>query len=136
MFSLWIQRADFESRTWAVVSSTDVLAALREHDWASELEHRDELVGRGADWCPPGLGVEDEEGRLLHLCPLDVEHADAHYHRQVWRQLLGLVPMSRNVASTLERLQWRELPPLVERYCSAQHGWLERRFAGSGSVPR
>ena len=39
MFSLWIQRADFGSRQWAVSSTSDAVAAFEHYDWAAELRY-------------------------------------------------------------------------------------------------
>ena len=115
MFSLWIQRADFQSRQWAVPSASDAVAAFERHDWAAELRYLSELEEQGAETCPPGLGVEaDGERRILHVCPLDETIATVHYHHQGWRRLLGLVPVTRDVVDTLDRTALREVPGLIE----------------------
>jgi hypothetical protein len=136
MFSLWIQSADFESRQWAVTSQSDAVAAFESHDWAAELRHRETLAASGEEWCPPGLGLEGEGGRILHVCPQDAVLADVHYHHPSWHRVLGLFPVARDVISTLEALPLSEVPPLIVRFCDGHHEWLERRFATAQSPRR
>lgn len=133
MFSLWIQRADFESRTWAVTSASDAVAELQSHDWDAERRYEAELAARGADSCAPGLGVADDRDNVLHVCPLDPEVALVHYHHRAWRYVLGLLPVAERTVSTLENVALSEVPSLLGRFCHGQHEWLARRFRGGTS---
>ena len=128
MIPYWIQHADFAFDEYEASSPAAISDVLLGHDWANELEHGAALQARGAEWCPPGLGINPAEGGILHFYFQDGPDVagvmyDAPQKRSLFGLFAGRQPTDRH-AESVPRSEW---PTWVERFCAADHAWLVAR---------
>ena len=124
MISFWIQHADFESEEAEARSGAVVAEALLAHDWDAEVARIDALKAEGAEWCPPGLGLNSTERGILHVYfEGGTETADVMVVPPRRRSLLGLFAgrSKPQYARAVPRAAWRTW---VERYVAKDAEWL------------
>ena len=96
MISYWIQRADFSTQDFTAESELEVLKVLSAHDWEGELGFRRQLESEGKECCDPGIGILPGDGRILHICPVDIDPVYLHYHYTEKTKRLGIFPSHRD----------------------------------------
>jgi len=106
---VWIQHADFSEDEFDLgLDST--WGKFNDVDWPAELALEEELVKRGDESCPPGLGIVGAEGRILHICP-NPAGALVHFHYP--HKALGFVKTQKSM--TLEDVR----PAQIEHFIHA-----------------
>jgi len=75
---VWLQHSDFTEEEFDLdLSST--LRMLEDTDWLAELAKQEKLARNDEENCPPGLGIDSPENRILHICP-NPSGGVVHYH--------------------------------------------------------
>ena len=98
----WIQSSDFSSEEFPASVAHEIERALKAHDWATERDRQVALQNSGAEECPAGLGVNHEDGRILHICPDGAGSCMMHYSFFETEKMLGLIPRRKYDAGSLE----------------------------------
>ena len=76
----WIQHPDLSSDDLGGLSKSQAVERFDGHDWDAELTWLKALKVGSREWCPPGMGLVEDGGRILRLCPLDKSQMRVHYH--------------------------------------------------------
>ena len=91
--NVWIQHADFSEDEFDL----DLASTLRKFedvDWLAELAMEENLKKSGDDSCPPGLGIDHPEKRILHICP-SPSGALVHFHFP--QKVMGMFSRQKSV---------------------------------------
>ena len=122
----WIQHADFESDEFDEGSAQSIAGKLVNHDWRGEFEKRQTLDGAGSETCPPGLGVNAPDGRILHICPDADDMCQVHYSFYDIEKIMGVFPRRKYEAGTLENVPLEVAARFVEPFMSNNYGAVKR----------
>ena len=124
----WIQRADFTTEDLTASGAAEIQKVFRNRSWAGELHLEQARHGAGDDSCPPGLGINFEDGRFLHICP---EAADllVHYHYNHERRVFGIFP-TRSLRIITESVPYTAAEGLIACFVNGDHEGLLKILKG------
>jgi hypothetical protein len=115
----WIQRADFSATDHDAVDVAGALRAFDAHPWHEELKLQSELEHEGREYCPPGMGLVDPDGPILHVCPTADGRAMVHYH-----------PKPRG-AHTREGMLRGDVIELIHYFFHGHHDWILQKLGAA-----
>ena len=119
MVTGWIQHPDLTSDDLGGLSKSQAVERFGAHDWGAELTWLQALKVGSLEWCPPGMGLVDSRGSILHLCPMPRARLMIHYH----------FPASRGLGKWLGSRDTRSVPDadlslapdLIREFYRGQH---------------
>lgn len=123
----WIQRADFSATDHEPVDEATALRALETHPWQDELNLQSALENERREYCPPGIGLRDPDGRLLHVCPAADGRALVHYHHPK----PGVRGLFQEVVHTREGMLRADVVELIHCFFHGRHDSILRKL-GAG----
>lgn len=115
----WIQHPDLSSEDLGGLSRSQAVESFGAHDWDSELTWLEALKVGSREWCPPGMGLVDGSGRILHLCPERNGRLMVHYHFPASRGLGKWLGSRETRTATDAALSLA--PGLIEKFCRGRH---------------
>ena len=121
----WIQHGDFSGEDFPRVDLATAIRVFREHDWSDELRREDARALAGEENCPAGIGFV-ADGRLLHICPTNEDHALVHYHFTRERRVLSLFSRKVETVRSALRFPLTRVPETLERFYQEDHDWLSQ----------
>lgn len=115
----WIQHPDLSSDDLGGLSKTQAVDRFADHDWGTELTWLQALKVGSLEWCRPGMGLVDDSGRILHLCPTSDDRLMVHYHFPASKGL-GRFLGSRDTKSVPDA-SLSLAPDLIARFYRGRH---------------
>jgi hypothetical protein len=125
---VWIQNVDYSVKEYPYVDPTETLRLYRLHDWASELAMGEEMRQNQEDFCPPGMGLSRDDGRLQHILPDGVGHILVDYRSP------NLPRSEQNDSSTGMPSPFVELPEstlagAIEAFHAGDDDWFQANLS-------
>lgn len=67
IFTCWTQTADFKQTDHGEITCEQALTMMQAFDWDGEAERFNQLIDEQKQACPPGIGINDSDGSILHI---------------------------------------------------------------------
>jgi hypothetical protein len=124
----WIQHADFSATDNEPVDASAAVRAFTTHDWAEETNLLSTLEKAGKGFCPPGIGFVYPAGPILHVCPSVDGSATVHYHDNITRKFLGIVPLRQSTVHTKRDVSRSDVAELITYFFEGRNDWIVRKL--------
>ena len=113
---LWIQSADYSSKTHPLVDANESIRVYKAHDWTKELALLNEMQAKQQDYCPPGIGFLRDDGRFLHICPDGTGHISVYFEP---------ANMPRTSTQTYSDLPESDAEIAIQAFHSEEDAWFK-----------
>jgi hypothetical protein len=132
----WIQNSDFSnpeglSENEPVQSAKQIVAILREYDWARENAYEEKRLMEDGDCCPAGIGIMAEDGHIFHICPkAKLGKAIVYFHHQVPAKIFGFINFSKSQITTYEDVPLTKLESAIKKFLANEYDAITGYFQG------
>ena len=116
MYIHWVQHPDYSVEQRGEIDLSEALDAFTSLDWDGDLKAQAAKMEAGEDFCPFGLGFDDDEGNILHLYAVAHDSFEAIHHQKVRKKLLGFIPVRYTSMEREEYLSAHDVMQLIVRF--------------------